>query len=113
MSSIRNRRNDLKLYRKTAGSLGQAGTKALVRTFKGRIDKGTSDTVFVDGKIQSSLASILFCSVDEVFESNDLIQDIDGQRYVVSEGEQPDGVSGIKPSSFKAHKEIRLNKSNA
>jgi hypothetical protein len=113
MSSIRSRRNDLGLYRKVSGGLGQADTLTLIRTFKGRIDKGGSDTAFVDGKIQSSLSVILFCSVDEVFESNDLIQDIDGQRYVVSEGEQPDGVSGIKPVSFKAHKEIRLNKSNA
>jgi hypothetical protein len=107
---IRNKRNTLSLYRRTKGATGTLPTEALVRTFLGRIDKNATATGFNKGKVTTIVSPILFCDVDEVFISKDLVQDIDGQRYVVVEGTQPDGVSGISPTSFKAHKEIVLEK---
>ena len=109
---IRNKRNTLKLYRKYKNEEGIADSTIFIRDFLGRIDKGTTSTGFQDGKTTTLTAPRLFCDIDEEFISNDLVQDINGQRYVIVAGEQPDGVSGITPVSFNAHKEIVLEKVN-
>jgi len=109
---IRNRRNTLNLYRLSQAALGTLPTESLVRTFKGRIDKGTATTGFQNGKTTNITNPILFVDVDESFLSGDVVKDIDGKRYVVSKTNQPDGVSGISPLTFKAHKEVILEVSN-
>lgn len=110
---IRNRRNTLSLYRMTKVQTGVPSTEALVRTFEGRIDPSATTTGFNDGKQTTITSPVLFVDIDESFESGDLIADTNGQRYVVANGEQPNGVSGIEPLLFRQHKEIILEKANS
>lgn len=104
-------RVDLKQYRVTKGQWGGTDIESLIQIFKGRISK-RSTTAFVNGKLTSAIVPLLMCDYDIEFLAHDIIEDLDGERYLVTEPRQPNGVAGVKPVTFKARQVITLMQVN-
>lgn len=80
--------------------------------FKGLIQAPSNGNTFNNGKDTTFNAGILFTDVKVVISEKDLIEDVNGTRYIVSaSGSQPNGVTGIKPKRGQ-HSEYSLTYAN-
>ena len=98
----------LTLYRYIKGGFDIPSGYVKVREFKGLVQVPANSNTFNNGKDTSNVAGTLFCSINEKFESKDIIED-NGQKYIIAgQGTQSNGVTGITPKAGQ-HAEYSLD----
>lgn len=73
----------------------------VVGTIRGCVQTPSSRLAYILGKANQTIDGVLFCSLEDArdIKVNDRVADLmDGIRYIVSNGAQPLGVSGVVPS---------------
>lgn len=110
--SISNYYQTLSVYELIEGSFSVESTYELKRTFKGLVQPPSNSNTFNNNKDTSAIDGILFTSINESFDSKDIIEDTNGTRYIMSgQGSQPKGVTGVTPMAGQ-HAEYTLTYDN-
>lgn len=104
---IKNYYHKIGLYRFQKGEFDTKSGYHKIGEFMGLVQVPSNSNTFNNGKDTSSVSGVLFCSINEKFESKDMIED-NGQKYIISgQNTQLSGVSGITPRAGQ-HAEYRL-----
>ena len=92
----------------TKGDFSSPASFAFKSTFLGLIQAPSNSTVFNNQKDTSSIAGVLFCDINQSFDSKDIIQD-GNTYYKISgmAGQEGKGVAGLTPKRGQ-HAEYNL-----
>lgn len=94
--SLQSKYKTLKVYEKVVGEFKNPSALVLKRKFYGLIQNASPSNTFNNGKETSSVSAVLFCSDKEVFKASDIIENVNGIKYKVSNSDlQYNGVTGI------------------
>lgn len=95
--SITSKYKTLSIYEYSEGNFSTADSFTLKSTFQGLIQNAAPSNTFNNAKDTSSVSAVLFCGINEVFESTDIIQNVNGARYKIANSDlQYNGVTGIR-----------------
>lgn len=111
--SLKAKYKTLRIVTIEKGDEWTGGADTVVKTpFKGLVQVPSNRSTFNNGKDTTSVDGILFTGIKTAIKEKDLIEDINGTRYIVSaSGSQPNGVTGITPKRGQ-HSEYSLTYAN-